>query len=101
MPKVWQPQIFQAHLPVCPDKGFTKRRRPECQVCILGGITPVQLLLDVLSNSGVCAYVMLLHQCNQVALRQPGRRLRPSLRPSNLIAVARTITKMSSDMIRH
>ena len=86
MPEVWQPQIFQTHLPVCSDKGFTKRRRPECQVCILGGIPPVQLLLDVLSNSGVCAYVMLLHQCNQVALRQPGCRLCPSLRPSTLVA---------------
>ena len=68
IPQIWQPQIFKPHLAVCPNHGLPQRRGPERQVAILGSVPSVQLILNVLSNSGICANVVLLHEGNEIPL---------------------------------
>ena len=46
---------------------------------VLGGIAPVQLLLDVLCHCGIGANAVALHQADQVPLRQAWRGLGGSL----------------------
>ena len=45
------------------------------------------LLLDVLCHSGVCADAVLLHEGDEVTLRQPRGRLRPALHMRRVMKV--------------
>ena len=47
-PQVWLPQVVEAHAPVGTDQALTQGGGPEGQLGVLGGITVLKLLLDVL-----------------------------------------------------
>ena len=66
-----QPYLRENHILVMLHNGQ--------HLCIFGGVAAVELLFDVVSDSCVCANAMALHRSNQIALREPRRRLRHPL----------------------